>query len=219
MRRLLRNQSSSIISTYTADVSGACSALFEFGGMCVMHDASGCNSTYNTHDEPRWYDFDSLVFISGLSEMEAIMGDDAKLIDDITDTALALKPNFIAVAGTTIPTMVGTDLDAIAAAVRANTGIPAFAVSSTGMNGYLYGAERAFEKLSELFAGGTGGKTRAPSVNILGTTPLDFSVNGYVGDMRNYLEANGFEVIANLGMDGNFESLKRVGDAHVNLVV
>ena len=40
-----------------------------------MHDASGCNSTYNTHDEPRWYDFDSMVYISGLSEMEAIMGD------------------------------------------------------------------------------------------------------------------------------------------------
>ncbi|HNY00827.1 MAG TPA: oxidoreductase, partial [Oscillospiraceae bacterium] len=62
-------QTARIISTYTADVSGAASALFELGGMTVMHDASGCNSTYNTHDEPRWYDQDSLVFISALSEM------------------------------------------------------------------------------------------------------------------------------------------------------
>ncbi|MEG2653826.1 MAG: oxidoreductase, partial [Ruthenibacterium sp.] len=37
-------QTASIISTYAADVSGVASALFELGGMTVMHDASGCNS-------------------------------------------------------------------------------------------------------------------------------------------------------------------------------
>ncbi|MEG2000822.1 MAG: oxidoreductase, partial [Evtepia sp.] len=73
-------QTARIISTYAADVSGVCSALFELGGMTIMHDASGCNSTYNTHDEPRWYDTDSLVYISGLSEIEAIMGDDEKIV-------------------------------------------------------------------------------------------------------------------------------------------
>ena len=66
-------QTSRIISTYSADTFGVCSALFELGGMTVMHDASGCNSTYTTHDEPRWYDMDSMVYISGLSEMEAIL--------------------------------------------------------------------------------------------------------------------------------------------------
>ena len=60
-----------IIPIYTADVSGVCSALYELGGMTVMHDPSGCNSTYNTHDEIRWYDEDSLIFISGLTEIDA----------------------------------------------------------------------------------------------------------------------------------------------------
>jgi len=45
-------QTARIISTYAGDTSGVASALFELGGMTVMHDASGCNSTYNTHDEP-----------------------------------------------------------------------------------------------------------------------------------------------------------------------
>ncbi len=215
---LLKNQISSIISTYTADVSGVCSALFELGGMCVMHDASGCNSTYNTHDEPRWYDTDSLVFISGLSEMEAIMGDDSKIVADITETALELSPNFIAIAGTPIPTMIGTDLDAIAAEVEANTGIPAFAISSSGMNSYIYGAKAAFRKVLERFAVSEE-KTENLSVNVLGTTPLDFSVNGYTDDMYRYLEKNGFEIVAKLGMGGTFESLKKAGTAHVNLVV
>ena len=93
-------QTATIISTYSADVMGVCSALFELGGMTVMHDASGCNSTYTTHDEPRWYDMDSMVYISGISEMEAIMGDDEKLISDIVDAAEVLKPAFIAIAGT-----------------------------------------------------------------------------------------------------------------------
>ena len=74
-------QSYRIIPIYTADVSGVCSALYELGGMTVMHDPSGCNSTYNTHDEIRWYDQDSLIFISGLTEIDAIMGNDRKFID------------------------------------------------------------------------------------------------------------------------------------------
>ena len=111
-------QIASRISIYSADTFGVCSALYELGGLCVMHDASGCNSTYNTHDEPRWYDFDSMVYISGISEMEAIMGDDQKFIDDIIYTAKELNPKFIALAGTPIPTMIGTDFKAIASLVE-----------------------------------------------------------------------------------------------------
>ena len=80
-------QSYRIIPVYTADVSGVCSALYELGGMTVMHDPSGCNSTYNTHDEIRWYDQDSLIYISGLTETDAIMGNDRKFIDDIVAAA------------------------------------------------------------------------------------------------------------------------------------
>ena len=106
-------QTARIISTYSADVMGVCSALFELGGMTVMHDASGCNSTYTTHDEPRWYDMDSMVFISGLSEIEAIMGDDEKLIGDICDAASELHPEFIAIAGSPISAMTGFDYEDI----------------------------------------------------------------------------------------------------------
>ena len=96
VRVLLMRQSYRIIPIYTADVSGVCSALYELGGMTVMHDPSGCNSTYNTHDELRWYDQDSLIFISGLTEIDAIMGNDQKFIDDVEHAAKQLHPKFIA---------------------------------------------------------------------------------------------------------------------------
>lgn len=212
-------QTARIISTYSADVFGVCSALFELGGMVIMHDASGCNSTYTTHDEPRWYDMESMVYISGLTEMEALLGDDGKLIDDIAAAAADLKPRFIAVAGTPIPAMTGFDFDAVAQLIEARTGIPAFGFPTTGMNTYVSGASMAFEALVRRFTDRDAVKTENPSANILGLTPLDFSVNGADRAIAEFLEHSGFQVLSRWAMGSTLEDLARAGSAHVNLVV
>lgn len=212
-------QTSRIISTYSADVFGVCSALFELGGMVIMHDASGCNSTYTTHDEPRWYDMESMVYISGLSEMEAIMGDDEKLIGDIVAAAEELNPKFIAVAGTPIPTMTGFDFTAVAELIESRTGIPAFGFPTTGMNTYVHGAAMALEAIARRFADRNAEKTGDPTVNILGLTPLDFTVNGSDTAMATFLESAGFRVLSRWAMGSSLEELAQAGGAHVNLVV
>jgi len=212
-------QTARIISTYSADVFGVCSALFELGGMIVMHDASGCNSTYTTHDEPRWYDMDSMVYISGLSEMEAIMGDDEKLIGDIVEAANELHPNFVAVAGTPIPTMTGFDYDSIAMLIEQETGIPTFGFKTTGMNTYVHGASMALEAYARRFVNRTVMKSEDLSVNILGLTPLDFTVNGADKSIVDYLEQTGYRVVSKWAMGSTSEELERAGEAHVNLVV
>ena len=79
-------------SVYAADTAGVCSALYELGGMTIVHDASGCNSTYSTHDEPRWYDQESMIYISALTERDAVTGDDEKLVADASEAASRLKP-------------------------------------------------------------------------------------------------------------------------------
>ena len=232
----IMKQIASRISIYSADAFGVCSALYELGGLCVMHDASGCNSTYNTHDEPRWYDFDSMVYISGLSEMEAIMGDDQKFIDDIVYTAKELSPNFIAMAGTPIPTMIGTDFKAIANIIEKETNIPTFGFDTTGMHSYVSGAYKAFEALAKRFLKRNDKESRAEQkesvdkegrehqnsrikVNILGVTPLDFSINKSVEAMVDLLKENNFEVISTWAMGSSLEYIKNAGDADVNLVV
>lgn len=213
-------QTARIISTYTADVSGAASALFELGGMTVMHDASGCNSTYNTHDEPRWYDQDSLVFISALSEMEAILGDDEKLVSDITAAALDLKPRFIAIAGTPIPMITGTDLPAVARRVERNTGIPAFGLKTNSMHSYLLGAGMALEAVARRFVrAGVPREAASGKVNVLGMTPLDFSVNGSERSIRQWLSGNGFTPLSVWAMGSTLDELAEAGRAAVNLVV
>ena len=232
----IMKQIASRISIYSADAFGICSALYELGGLCVMHDASGCNSTYNTHDEPRWYDFDSMVYISGLSEMEAIMGDDQKFIDDIVYTVKELNPNFIAMAGTPIPTMIGTDFKAIANIIEKETNIPTFGFDTTGMHSYVSGAYKAFEALAKRFLKRNDKESRGEKkesidkesrevkntiikVNILGVTPLDFSINKSVEAMVDLLKENNFEVISTWAMGSSLEYIKNAGDADVNLVV
>ncbi|MDE5884851.1 MAG: nitrogenase component 1 [Oscillospiraceae bacterium] len=212
-------QTARIISTYTADVSGVCSALFELGGMSVIHDASGCNSTYNTHDEPRWYDFDSMVFLSGISEMEAIMGNDEKLIHDVISAAEQLSPKFIALAGTPIPMMVGTDFKAIASVIEKQTGIPCMGIPTNGMHTYVQGVSMAMQTLAEKFVTESMPKTKKISVNLLGVTPLDFSLNGSVQHMHDLLNQNQIEVVSCWCMGDSLENLKLAPSAHVNLVV
>ncbi len=212
-------QTARIISTYSADTFGVCSALFELGGMVVMHDASGCNSTYTTHDEPRWYDMDSMIYISALSEMEAIMGDDEKLIHDIAEAAAELHPAFIAVAGTPIPTMTGFDFPAVAELIEEQTGIPAFGFATTGMNTYVHGASMALEGIARRFVKQNVEKTSHLSVNILGLTPLDFSVNGSDSSIETFLKNAGFEVLSKWAMGSSLEELSEAGKASVNLVV
>ena len=212
-------QTSRIISTYSSDTFGVCSALFELGGLVVMHDASGCNGTYTTHDEPRWFDMDSMVYISALTEMEAIMGDDEKLIADIAAAAEQLHPKFIAIVGTPIPTMVGFDFQAVAALIEERTGIPSFGFAATGMNTYVHGVSMALETLARHFVADTGKKTDTPSMNILGLTPLDFSLNGQAESIAQWAGEQGYEVLSSWAMGSSLEDIARAGEAHLNLVV
>lgn len=210
-------QTASFISTYSADAFGVASALYELGGMTIMHDASGCNSTYNTHDEPRWYDMDSMVYISGISEMEAVMGDDGKLIDDIVQAAKELSPKFIALAGTPIPMMIGTDYKAVAAVIEKKTGIPSFGFATNGMQDYLSGISMAFEAFAERMTQPL--EVIPHGANVLGLTPLDFAVCGYDRELVRRLKADGWDVLSTWSMGCSLEDIQRSAAAQVNLVV
>ena len=212
-------QTSGFISTYSADAFGVCSALYELGGLIVMHDASGCNSTYTTHDEPRWYDMDSMVYISGLTEIEAIMGDDSRLIDDIVNAAAELHPRFIAIVGTTIPAMTGFDADAAARVVESRTGIKTYGFKTTGMRSYVHGVSEAFLALADTVSEKYREKRNEKSVNIIGLTPLDFSINGSDKAIKAYYEAKGYKVISTWAMGSSMEEILEAPKAGLNIVV
>lgn len=210
-----------VLANYCADLGGVCSALYELGGLIVMHDASGCNSTYATHDEPRWYDMDSLIFISALEEYDMVLGNDQKFIDDVAEVADEKHPKFIAIFGSPIALVCGTDFKGVARLIEQRTGIPTFAFQTSGMYTYQNGARQAFEKIADFFC--PNSIERKPhtgiSVNLLGVTPLDFSVVGNVEGLHAFLQRNGFTEQSCWSMGDSLEQLETAGQADVNLVV
>lgn len=220
-------------STYTADVSGVCSALYELGGMTVIHDPSGCNSTYSTHDEPRWFDTDSLMFVSGLDEMTAVLGDDNVLIDDVTHAVRDLKPRFVTLCSGSIPHIIAFDCKGVAHLLEKRTGVPMLPVATTGNRSYVAGVGAALTEWVKRFAdssespycatstlnGVADPEAKAFSVNLLGVTPLDFSINGNVDAMRKVFEDAGIPVNCCTAMGESFDSLRHIFRASVNVVV
>jgi nitrogenase molybdenum-iron protein alpha/beta subunit len=161
-----------------------------------------------------------MIYISGLAERDAILGNDDKFLRDVTAAAEELSPAFIALTNSPIPFMNGTDFGALAKIIEKRTNIPTFYVRANGMHDYTVGAGNAFAKLADYMQEkpetAETGKIR---VNILGLTPLDFDAPGSVENMQEILQTNGFSVHVCLGMGEKTADWKAAPNADVNLVV
>ena len=200
-----------ILPVYTGDVSGAASALYELGGMTVIHDPSGCNSTYNTHDETRWFDTESLIYISGLNDIDAITGNDEKFINDICYAAQKMKPLFIALANSPLPYLNGTDFKGICKVLEEKTGLPCFYVNTNAMHDYSKGQSEAFLSFAKRLLKDPEKKVKS-GVNIIGMTPLDFtSTDIYMSD--------GHVIVSNWSLNTSYEEVMKATQAELNIAV
>ncbi|MCR4688175.1 MAG: nitrogenase component 1 [Saccharofermentans sp.] len=194
-----------ILPVYTGDVSGAASALYELGGMTVIHDPSGCNSTYNTHDEVRWYDKESLIYISGLNDIDAITGNDDKFIEDICYAAGKMKPKFIALANSPLPYLNGTDFKGITRILEKKTGLPCFYIKTNAMHDYSKGVSEAFLSFAKRMLEPA---EKTAGINIVGATPLDLTNTVFEG-----------EINANIAYGTDLESVLKAPGASLNVAV
>ena len=212
-----------VLSTYSADLFGICSVLYELGGLVVMHDASGCNSTYNTHDEPRWYDIESMIYISGLIENDVILGNDEKLIGDVIEAAEETNPKFIAISAALIPLFMSTDMKGIARIIEKRTGIPTFGFTTNAMDTYVLGGNMVYREFLDRFCPAldcsqTTSDSPSISVNLLGVTPLDFSIVGNVEALKEYFKERGIEVNCCMTMGCTLSEMAEAYKADVNVV-
>ena len=159
-----------ILPPLAPDYGGACEVMYELGGLVLIHDATGCTVNYVTFDEPRWYEKASMVYCSGLTEIDAVMGNDDVLIDKALKAADILHPNFIAYVGSSVPMIVGTDFAGIAKETEERSGIPSFGFDCSGIRSYTEGASDVLEALVRRFA---GKKTESKGTLVLGLLPMD----------------------------------------------
>lgn len=206
------------LPAFAPDYSGVCSAMFDLKGLTVVHDASGCTGNYTGYDEPRWYGSESKIFCSGLREIDAVLGNDEKLIRNILKTGELVHPTIYTVVGSPVPMVIGTDTKGIAHELEVTTGVPAFGFDTNGLGLYHTGVSDAMCRLINRFTEKSDIKVER-GINILGTTPLDISANENAQDLKNRLEDWGFNVLGQMMMGASIEQIRNLDQAVVNLVV
>ena len=141
-----------------------------------------------------------------------------EIMPDVAKAAGELSPKFIAICGSPMPAMTGFDYSAAAEEIESQTGLTTFFVDTNGTHSYLQGAEGAFISIAKLFCR-EGKEKQANSVNIIGATPLDFSVNTSVSSIKKWLLDNGFSVQSCFAMDSSLDEISAAPQAAVSLVI
>lgn len=191
---------------FAPDTSGAASVLYPLGGLSVIVDAGGCAGNICGFDEPRT-DLPSpgVMTSAGLRDMDAIMGRDdrllAKLQRAVRPGADASPPAFpfVALVGTPVPAVIGTDLKALAQLAEKQVGLPCLAVATNGIHAYDRGAGAALLALAQKFARPC--RTTPGKLGVLGVTPLDFT-RAEQQALREALLTHGWQQVSLLGVDG-----------------
>lgn len=206
---------------FSPDYSGASAVLFDLKTVTAMHDASGCTGNYTGYDDPRWYGSHSGIFCSGLRQIDAVLGDDEKLIKKMEAAARDIQPDLMALVGSPVPMVIGADLEGVAVELEERTGIPSFGFDTTGTAYYDRGAFRAAKALMDRYTAKQAAKEAAIErrVNILGALPMDFGKGEEIRDFKRFLAENGYETGLCLAMDYSLSDLKEAASAQVNLAV
>lgn len=136
------------ISPFAPDQSGAAAVLYGLGGIVVICDAGGCAGNICGFDEPRWFSGrKSAVFSAGLRDMDAILGRDDLLVRKVCAAAETVGAAFVALVGTPVPAVIGTDFKALCRMISHKLNIPALSVPTTGIGYYDAGMKAAYEAL------------------------------------------------------------------------
>jgi len=205
------------LTPFAPDQSGAVSVLYELGGIIVIVDAGGCVGNICGFDEPRWLTKKSAIFSAGLRDMDAIMGRDEQLVKKLTMAANEIDANFIAIIGTPVPSVIGTDYYALTRMVERKIDLPVFAIDTNGMELYDKGASKAYLELVKKFS--VTKETNEKTIGVLGCNPLDLSDLTAAKMIRKYYENEGYEAVLTFGMDSEFLDLEKVTEVSKNVVV
>ena len=135
------------LSPFAPDQSGAAAVLCEFHGLIIILDAGGCAGNICGFDEPRWFESRSAIFSAGLRDMDAILGRDDRLVEKIGKACEKLSADFIAVIGTPVPAVIGTDYRALSRMIEKKTGIPALTIDTDGTKLYDDGEKKTWKEL------------------------------------------------------------------------
>lgn len=194
------------------DTSGAASVLAPLG-LTVFVDAGGCAGNFCGFDEPRFQGRPLAVASAALRDMDAILGRDERLLERLKLAADALSPELIALVGTPVPAVIGTDMRSLTRLGEKKIGVPLVAVTTSGTRLYDFGIETALLALLKKFAAPQ--PRQKGTLGVLGVTPMDFSA-AEAARLRAALIGQGYRVSF---IGENLKSLKEAASLEKVLAV
>lgn len=212
MKKLLK-----YMSPLAPDDSGACSVLYEMGGVTVICDAGGCAGNVCGFDEPRWFEKRSSLFSAGLRDMDAILGRDDLLVKKLALICEQVDTQFTAIVGTPVPAVIATDLKALERMSEKKTGLPCIALRTDGTRLYDYGEEMAYFRIFERFAEDKL-EIKKGKVGVIGATPLNTGETDSKM-LKLALKNEGIDDVVCFGMDSGLEEVKRASECEKILVI
>ena len=205
------------LSPFAPDQSGAAAVLCEFHGLIIILDAGGCAGNICGFDEPRWFESRSAIFSAGLRDMDAILGRDDRLVEKIGKACEKLSADFIAVIGTPVPAVIGTDYRALSRMIEKKTGIPALTIDTDGTKLYDDGEKKTWKELFKKFA--VEKEVEPGRIGIIGATPLEFGGIYEEDFLKKYFSEQGFSKVVCYGMGDGLDAVREAAAAEKNIVV
>ncbi|MCI6858856.1 MAG: nitrogenase component 1 [Eubacterium sp.] len=206
------------IAPFAPDQSGAAAVFCELNGMIVILDAGGCAGNICGFDEPRWFESRSAIFSAGLRDMDAILGRDDRLVEKIGKACEKIKAEFIAVIGTPVPAVIGTDYRALSRMIEKKTGIVALTMDTSGTRLYDEGEKKAWKALFHCFSREKK-QISEGRIGLIGATPLEFG--GYMEEeyFKEYFEKKGYKNPVCYGMGAGISHMREASFAEKNIVL
>lgn len=207
-----------VLPPFASDYSGVCSTLFELGGLVVILDGGGCSVNFTNYDEPRWYGSACTFFSSELREIDAVLGDDEKLLRKLENAIQIKKRQFVTIIGTPSPMVIGTDYEALARILSRKMKLPVLTFDTKGMNYYDTGISIALLEIARRFVKPASSRIES-GINIIGATPLDIGNDRHIKKLAALLTNVGCRVVSCWAMGSTLDGIAQSAGARLNIVV
>lgn len=206
------------------DYSGAAGVLFGLDCLVVLVDAGCCTRNYTEYDEPRWARRRKTAFSAQLRTLEAVLGDEERIVEQTAEGVHELGVSCAALLGTPVPAVTGMNLPGIACDIEARAGVPALGIETCGFETYERGASRTLKALVSRFAraseaAATRDEVAPLRVNVLGLTAQDFMGEADMQACLGWLQEAGLEIAFSTAGSYTLDDVAAAGQADASVVV
>ena len=202
------------LPTFSADYSGVCNAIQHMRCLIILHGQGGCIGGVSTCDDFEKEKNEERILFTKISEIDTVTGNDRKILNQIVLDSQEIEHDFIVIAGSPIPMLIGTDWKAWVRELEEATGKPVIAMNTKGFLTYEHGEKAVFLELEKKFSKPAKKENR---VNIIGDTCL----SGWTEDRRTNLKSNlqrEYDKVISWNDNAGIEELQKMCSASINIV-